>query len=247
MKNWNFVLAAMAIVAALLVSGFVIAEEPSTDGPEVKATYIGIKSVEAWPQTKDGVEGYAMKHRNGYVTWSPKEPFERAYFMVSDGTGEDAGKITEETVDRFIAGYDSRQVGNRTVASAAKTVIGFDVVETASVAETYAFEQERAKGIAETRAENMVWTFLGFAKQWAEKGLDASEVKEADEVKEVSGAFDTSGIELKPFEQIVSVSGKPIPASPQVIYQWPVRTACTCQASNPHSRPAPRHFRGAGF
>lgn len=41
--------------------------------------YIGVKIVKAEPQEKNGVSGYRVKYPDGYVSWSPKEAFEKAY------------------------------------------------------------------------------------------------------------------------------------------------------------------------
>lgn len=41
--------------------------------------YIGVKIVKAEPKEKNGVPGYAVKYPDGYVSWSPKEIFEKAY------------------------------------------------------------------------------------------------------------------------------------------------------------------------
>ncbi len=41
--------------------------------------YIGIKIVKAETQEKDGIPGYRVKYPDGYVSWSPKEVFEKAY------------------------------------------------------------------------------------------------------------------------------------------------------------------------
>ena len=39
--------------------------------------YIGVKIVKAEPQEKNGRPGYRVKYPDGYVSWSPKETFER--------------------------------------------------------------------------------------------------------------------------------------------------------------------------
>lgn len=52
--------------------------------------YYGIKRITAWPERKEFPfpppargsrlrEGYAVKYEDGYVSWSPKEVFEKAY------------------------------------------------------------------------------------------------------------------------------------------------------------------------
>jgi len=48
--------------------------------------YIGFKVVTAWPEIKvDGDTkhiGYAVKYEDGYISWSPKDVFERAYVPI---------------------------------------------------------------------------------------------------------------------------------------------------------------------
>lgn len=41
--------------------------------------YIGVKIVKAELQEKNGVPGYRVKYPDGYVSWSPKETFEKTY------------------------------------------------------------------------------------------------------------------------------------------------------------------------
>lgn len=41
--------------------------------------YIGVKIVKAEPQEKEGQPGYKVKYPDGYVSWSPKETFEKSY------------------------------------------------------------------------------------------------------------------------------------------------------------------------
>ena len=44
--------------------------------------YIGTKIITAWPQQKDGVDGYAVKYQDGYTSWSPKLVFEESYRAI---------------------------------------------------------------------------------------------------------------------------------------------------------------------
>ncbi|QQV88617.1 hypothetical protein [Kosakonia phage Kc237] len=44
--------------------------------------YVGEKIVLAWPEAKDGKEGYAVKYEDGYVSWSPREVFDKAYISL---------------------------------------------------------------------------------------------------------------------------------------------------------------------
>lgn len=52
--------------------------------PETKP-YIGAKIIRAYPQKKDGVDGYAVIYPDGYESWSPKTTFEIAYREVTAG------------------------------------------------------------------------------------------------------------------------------------------------------------------
>ena len=45
--------------------------------------YYGTKRVTAWPQERDGKPGYAVKYSDGYISWSPEEPFEEAYQPIT--------------------------------------------------------------------------------------------------------------------------------------------------------------------
>jgi hypothetical protein len=46
--------------------------------------YIGFKVVTAWPQESAQTQqaGYAVKYEDGYISWSPKDVFEKAYVPV---------------------------------------------------------------------------------------------------------------------------------------------------------------------
>jgi hypothetical protein len=51
--------------------------------------YIGTKEIVAWPQGKEVppcehnplgfLHGYAVKYPDGYISWSPKDVFDKAY------------------------------------------------------------------------------------------------------------------------------------------------------------------------
>lgn len=43
------------------------------------------KRTTVWVQEKDGKPGYAIKYQDGYISWCPKETFDRDYRAVSGG------------------------------------------------------------------------------------------------------------------------------------------------------------------
>lgn len=55
-------------------------------------TFIGIKAVKAWPETKDGQAGWGVEYGDGYRSWSPASVFEAAYQEVEN---TDADRLVE--------------------------------------------------------------------------------------------------------------------------------------------------------
>ncbi len=52
--------------------------------PEIK-TYIGCKIIQAYPDQKDGQDGYHVIYPDGYESWSPRAVFESAYREITNG------------------------------------------------------------------------------------------------------------------------------------------------------------------
>jgi len=72
--------------------------------------YIGIKQVTAWPQDKDGKNGYAVKYADGYTSWSPKDVFEAAYI--------DIGHVSH------LPAHQQRVIGERAIIKNWRTKLG---------------------------------------------------------------------------------------------------------------------------
>lgn len=53
-------------------------------------TYIGTKIIGAMPQQNNGADGYMVTYEDGYVSWSPKDVFEKAYRKTDAMTFGDA-------------------------------------------------------------------------------------------------------------------------------------------------------------
>ena len=48
--------------------------------------YIGTKIITAWPADNgNGIPGYGVKYEDGYISWSPKETFEKFYRALEGG------------------------------------------------------------------------------------------------------------------------------------------------------------------
>lgn len=82
-------------------------------------TYIGCKIIEAEPDVErdahgaaipDGREGYKVVYPDSYVSWSPKDVFEEAYFETpSDEAGEVLGRAIAAIVRPGVSALSSVQ------------------------------------------------------------------------------------------------------------------------------------------
>jgi len=46
--------------------------------------FLGVKLITAEPQVKDNVDGYKVVYEDNYVSWSPKDVFEKAYRQIEN-------------------------------------------------------------------------------------------------------------------------------------------------------------------
>lgn len=143
--------------------------------------YIGCKQVEAWPQEKDGQAGYGVKYPDGYVSWSPKDVFERAYLPMGEKNSPfgtmpfvpiaNADTITQRMVDAFIREIESWSSNHKTTIVSATLVNGFEIVEASSCVDPANYSHEIGKEICLQRIKSRVWQLLGFLLQTARNGV----------------------------------------------------------------------------
>ena len=144
--------------------------------------YIGFKMLEADPLTlgvynelrgwtipKDEDpkrEGYRVIYPDGYVSWSPKEAFEKAYMQVSDNN-----TITVENVEAFISATETYLVGNKSTMVMATLANGYVIIETSSCVDPANYNEEIGKKICMDKIKDKVWALLGFLLQTAKDGI----------------------------------------------------------------------------
>lgn len=155
--------------------------------------YIGCKQISAEPMTRaeynayrdwelpaneNGDDpGYLVEYLNspnqnhkkhkGYISWSPEDVFESAYFLQ----GEDGTRITEEMVDRFIDHEESDRIGNQTVLHTV-LVNGFTIITDSACVDPHNYDHDIGKQIAREKAKNKVWEMLGFMLCCAKNGME---------------------------------------------------------------------------
>lgn len=129
--------------------------------------YIGVKQVLAWRQDKDGQEGYAVKYEDGYVSWSPKAAFEKAYLLQ----GNDPTLVPESMLRSLIAEHEVSDFGDHTTLVSTVCRTGFTVLGHSSCVDPKNYSQEIGAKLASQENCNKLWGYLGFVLQWAKDGL----------------------------------------------------------------------------
>lgn len=128
--------------------------------------YIGSKQVIAWDQANDGVDGYAVKYPDGYISWSPEVVFDAAYLPQ----GPDGSRVTQNMVDDFVVGHESTRLGNHTVVLV-KLRNGFTLIEESACVDPANYDHAIGEKYALEKAKKRVWNLLGFLLATARNGV----------------------------------------------------------------------------
>lgn len=116
-----------------------------------------MKLVEAWLEERDGRSGYGVKHENGYISWSPKEIFESAYFPM----GDDNIRVSEEMVNKFLGKTSSAKLDDKTTIVRAETLTDFLQYEVSSCVDPENYNHEMGVRIAGARIKDTLGSALG--------------------------------------------------------------------------------------
>lgn len=140
----------------------------------VSQHYIGIKQVFAYPEARNGVDGYHVVYDYGtplaYHSWSPKDKFEAAYLPM--GHDNDGSRISPEMVASLIDFHPPYTHGEKTtVVGATLKTGGFEMLESSSCVDPRNYSEAIGSDVCRRRIEDRVWHLLGFALQWARRGL----------------------------------------------------------------------------
>ena len=150
--------------------------------------YIGCKLVQAEPMTRGAYncfrgwmipkdedpedEGYLVRYPDGYLSWSPKNIFERAYMEVEDNKDLPSGvSIGQKMVDDFITLKEVKTWGDRTTVVRCVLRNGFEIVESSSCVDPKNYSEELGEKICIDKIRDKVWELLGFLLQTAWNGI----------------------------------------------------------------------------
>lgn len=111
-------------------------------------------------------EGYEVEYSDGYKSFSPKDVFEKAYYMILS-----PNKIQEGDVLNFIKKGYSLRLGEKTTVVCDTTLTGFDIVGIAACVDPQTYDHDMGCGVARRDIKEKIWEHLGFVLQWAINGL----------------------------------------------------------------------------
>lgn len=81
----------------------------------------------------DGNPGYVVKYPDGYISWSPKDVFEKSYMQVQENPKLISGvSIGEHMVNDFISYIETSTVGYKTTMVRCVLRNGFEIIETSA-------------------------------------------------------------------------------------------------------------------
>ena len=144
--------------------------------------FIGFKMIEAepayrynnkiylktslYPKNVDQEDGYKVIYPDGYVSWSPKEVFEKAYMEVGENN-----TIVETNVNDFVKEIEYEKWGEKTTIAHATLANGFTITESSSCVDPENFNMDIGSSICKEKIYSQVWNHLGFLLQSAKYGI----------------------------------------------------------------------------
>lgn len=143
--------------------------------------YIAFKSVEAEECTKadynfsagytitpeqEKEDGYRVRYPDGYVSWSPKEAFDKSHLEIGDDN-----TITEEIVSDFIVEEEVMTLGDKTTVVKATLKNGFVIVASSSCVDEKNYDEGIGAMCCREEIEDKIWGYLGFLLSTALKGI----------------------------------------------------------------------------
>ena len=117
-------------------------------------------------------EGYLVKYSDSYISWSPKDVFEKSYLQVEDNENLPSGvSVGQQMVDDFIVDYDVFTKQDKITIVIATLKNGFTIVESSACVDPKNYDEKIGAEICKERIKNQVWNHLGFLLQTAWKGI----------------------------------------------------------------------------
>ncbi|WP_300259444.1 Gp49 family protein [Clostridium sp.] len=151
-------------------------------------SYISTKLVKAKPMTRGKYnkyrgwtipanenpsdEGYLIEYKDGYISWCPKEQFEKYNLKVDDNKNLPSGvSIGSKMVKDFIKSYEVIERHGKTTIVHATLINGYKLTEASSCVDPKNYNKEIGVKCCLEKIENQIWALLGFLLQSSYEGF----------------------------------------------------------------------------
>lgn len=143
---------------------------------EAKLTTLGkYNELRGWtvPKNEDSeTEGYIIQYSDGYISWCPKEQFEKQALKVDDNPKLPSGvSIGPKMVKDFIKSYEVIERDGKTTIVHATLINGYKLTEASSCVDPSNYSVEIGTKVCLEKIENQIWGLLGFLLQSAFEGF----------------------------------------------------------------------------
>ncbi|WP_300347574.1 Gp49 family protein [Clostridium sp.] len=152
-------------------------------------SYISTKLVKAKPMTRGKYnkyrgwtipanenpsdEGYLIEYQDGYISWCPKEQFEKYNLKVDDNKNLPSGvSIGFDMVNKFIKETHVSTLGDKTTLVRVILVNGFEIVESTGCVDKSNYSEAIGTEICLKKIKDKIWCLLGFLLQTAYEGVN---------------------------------------------------------------------------
>lgn len=146
--------------------------EEKTYGEYTKNKYGENKPMSDLPDDSQGYEVHYVDQTPPYVSWTPKEVFERFYYPIES---EDGSILNSNDIDRFFWIEKSERLKDqKTTFVKGNTLTGFVQYDTSSCVDPKNYNQKFGENKAALRIKDKIYFGMGFVLQWARFGLNYS-------------------------------------------------------------------------
>jgi hypothetical protein len=112
-------------------------------------------------------DGYMVKYSDEYVSWCPKDVFDRQNFIVNSGD-----KVDIEDVERMIADIKYTNINNKNTLATVTLQNSFQMIRTSGVVNPSGYNHEKGCEVVRETVIGDVWYLLGFLLQCARDGFN---------------------------------------------------------------------------
>ena len=144
--------------------------------------YIGVKLIKAEQMTYEKAaillgfrtdprvttesDGYLVQYPDGYLSWSPKSVFEKAYMKVTPNPKLKTGvSISQQMVNDFIKDIEVTTMGQKNTVVRVTLVNGFELVESSACVDPANYDETIGADICLEKIKDKIWFLLGFLLQ----------------------------------------------------------------------------------